>query len=494
MDSEQFQDQIDETLRKDQEQEKGKGVDKEENVRNEGEGQEAGETGADQNGDDLAPGTSGQEATPPTTRQSKRKKAAPKPFPPPTTTKPKPVGPIRIKKPRTTSNNQAEEAPPEEATETQVNPKKAPIKRQVEKNPPARHPAKIIINDNQEEESSDDEEEDKGGVAGVNVWNDTNRNDNRPQARTVGGIVLGDIEEVGNNQVVPTPSATDSVTLRLEEAIKKAFENKDRQTYDRLNAEKQAWLTFLEKGNDKTTPDTSEKTSKSSTERKTMKVQRGEMINDHLNALSPYWDTALKEFNRYIPLSIFDPAWLRQDIAFVSNKLSRTKTKDADSTSYNGSPIPNEWRTTVAQWHRQKDLFLQYLARYKQTEVLPVMKAHFENVLEIQKENDGSWVLAYRYDLMMRQSYLVFKVGEDGTSMADIGIRNPRIQRLAERDTLRYNDDMFLDNPYALNGTKRFIDPLDGSNWEGRTTRWDDPSRTDTRDEKLEPTKSAQSM
>lgn len=114
-------------------------------------------------------------------------------------------------------------------------------------------------------------------------------------------------------------------------------------------------------------------------ERKMMKVERGEMINDHLNALSTYWDTVMKEFNRYMPLSIFDPAWLRQDISFISNKSSRAKTKDADSTAYNGS----------------------------QNEVLLVMKAHFENVLEIQQENDGSWVMAYRYDLMMRQTYMV---------------------------------------------------------------------------------------
>ncbi|EGG02262.1 uncharacterized protein MELLADRAFT_110340 [Melampsora larici-populina 98AG31] len=93
------------------------------------------------------------------------------------------------------------------------------------------------------------------------------------------------------------------------------------------------------------------------------------------------------------------------------------------------------------------------------------MKRHFENVLEIQNEQDGCWVLAFRYDMMMRQTYMVFKVGPEGTEMADIGVRNPRIYRLAERDTIRYNDDMYLDNPYAITGAKSFIDPFDGSNW-----------------------------
>ncbi|EGG00595.1 uncharacterized protein MELLADRAFT_67697 [Melampsora larici-populina 98AG31] len=78
--------------------------------------------------------------------------------------------------------------------------------------------------------------------------------------------------------------------------------------------------------------------------------------------------------------------------------------------------------------------------------------------------------------------------------MADIGIRNPKIERLAERDTLRCYDDMYLDNPYAITGTKSFIYPMDGSNWEGRSSKWDDPSRTDIKEDKNETTKSTQSM
>ncbi|EGG03188.1 uncharacterized protein MELLADRAFT_109514 [Melampsora larici-populina 98AG31] len=78
--------------------------------------------------------------------------------------------------------------------------------------------------------------------------------------------------------------------------------------------------------------------------------------------------------------------------------------------------------------------------------------------------------------------------------MADIGVRNPVIERLAERDVLRKNDDMYLDNPYAFTGKKCFIDPLDGSNWEGRASKWDDPSKSDAKDDKLEPSKSTQSV
>lgn len=201
----------------------------------------------------------------------------------------------------------------------------------------------------------------------------------------------------------------------------------------------------------------------------------------------------MKDLSRYIPLSIFNPTWLRQDLNLTSNKPSRGKTKDADLIPYNGSPVPSEWRTSVAQWHRQKDLFLAYLAYCKHDEVIPTMKQHFENVIEIQNENDGCWVTAFRYDIEMQQAYLIFWVGEE-EDMADIGVRNKAILRRADRATIKRNDDLFLGNPYAHGQVKACINPLHGSNWSGRTMTWDDPSRGEIKEEKTGLNKNTYSM
>lgn len=102
------------------------------------------------------------------------------------------------------------------------------------------------------------------------------------------------------------------------------------------------------------------------------------------------------------------------------------------------------------------------------------------NVLEIKKENNGCWIMAFRYNIEMRQTYFTFRVG-DNKDMAEIGVRNKKVECRAERQTVMRNNDLFLDNPYADGQTKQNINPIDGSNWEGKPTAWDDPTRGETK-------------
>ncbi|KAH9822356.1 hypothetical protein DFH28DRAFT_1078609 [Melampsora americana] len=80
--------------------------------------------------------------------------------------------------------------------------------------------------------------------------------------------------------------------------------------------------------------------------------------------------------------------------------------------------------------------------------------------------------------------------------MADIGVRNKKIERQAERQTVMSNNNLVLDNPYAHGQLKRYIDPIDGSNWESRPTAWDDPSRGESKydKERSEVAKNSQSI
>ncbi|EGG03699.1 uncharacterized protein MELLADRAFT_65432 [Melampsora larici-populina 98AG31] len=65
-----------------------------------------------------------------------------------------------------------------------------------------------------------------------------------------------------------------------------------------------------------------------------------------------------------------------------------------------------------------------------------------------------------------------------------IGTRNSRIERRAERITSQRGDDAFLDNPYAFTGKKKNIDPINGSNWEGRKGTWDEPTKVDVKEDR----------
>ncbi|EGG08815.1 uncharacterized protein MELLADRAFT_104672 [Melampsora larici-populina 98AG31] len=262
MDSEQFHQQIDDSLRNNTEEGKGKEVESREETTNVGEGVEEGGTGVredEQPADIQLQGLSGQENAPPepedppvTTRQSKRKKAPPKPFPPPTVSKAKVIGPIRIKRLKQASKDEVEGAPSSQKAKKNSTPQQQqttdptidkPIVRQT------RQPAKKIVQEadiideaQTEDEETGSEDEARTGRQEGQLWQDTNPDDGRPQMRTVGGIALGDIkdEPVRNAQTEVEHRTTDSVAERLDEEIDRAFMNHDRTAYGRSTEQKRA--------------------------------------------------------------------------------------------------------------------------------------------------------------------------------------------------------------------------------------------------------------
>ncbi|KAH9808745.1 hypothetical protein DFH28DRAFT_1099269 [Melampsora americana] len=346
--------------------------------------------------------------------------------------------------------------------------------------------------DGQKERDNQREGDDRGDEEkGKNLGNEREENrevenQGRGQERVpkgFGGIFLDD---EGDDEGETEPegkviSAADRMSKRLDEEIEEAFRTGDRKLYDALAEEKRNWEGFMKRegmGEEGGKRGHQEKEGVENKKKKVLKLASGKPLTNLLIPLSRYWDGIMSDMSRYIPLTIFDPVWLRKDMSVTSTKESRAKTKDADAKTYNHTPIPSEWRTTTAQWHRQKELFLQYLAWYEHFEIIPAMKAHFQNVLDIQKENEDCWMVAFRYDLEMRQAYMTFKVGPD-EEMADIGIRDSKVEKRAERETARRNDDAYIDNPYAHGAVKAHIDPIDGTDWRGKTTMWDDVARGD---------------
>ncbi|KAH9810832.1 hypothetical protein DFH28DRAFT_901946 [Melampsora americana] len=464
MDSEDFQKKIDDQVRNEASGSKGK--EKEAEARQE-EKEERNENVEEENIEMMK-----SKARPPALHQSKRKNGQPAEPAPQT------IGPIRIKKPKQAVTT-SKEGPNQPSNPTQ---------KRID-SPPA------LENPQQQQTEDPDVELDGPRHKDGNLGSYKEEGSDKEKGKVLGGIYLDDDEgDLNETQVQQNGlTTTERMHQRLDAEIEEAFRRGDRVLYDQLSTDKRRWSEFANKGQRGEVEEGRERINNEVLNRKEVKVVRGKQIVNDLVSLSPYWSSAMKDLSRYIPLSIFDPAWLRQDLNLTSNKSSRAKSRDADAISYNGSPVPSEWRTSVAQWHRQKDLFLEHLLHYKHTEVIDSMKEHFRNVLEIQKENDGCWVMAFRYDIEMRQTYLTFRVGDE-EAMADIGVRNRKIEKRAERQTVMRRDDLFLDNPYAIGQRKQYIDPIDGTNWEGRGTTWDDPGRGETKEAKQEVSKSSQSV
>ncbi|EGG03080.1 uncharacterized protein MELLADRAFT_65812 [Melampsora larici-populina 98AG31] len=203
MDSEEFQNQIDEALRREGTEGKGKEVEKSEEEREDGAGetrrnQDDQHTKESQKVDENPPQTTPAILKSVPTRQSKRKAAPPKPFPPPATSTSKLIGPIKIKKVK--PNEEASKSKISKATKTGSNKPSASNKPAADDTqaakPQAAKPSRPPPVEQQieydQQVGSSSEEEDDQQVRSGRLWEDTKRSDERPAMRTVGGITLGD--------------------------------------------------------------------------------------------------------------------------------------------------------------------------------------------------------------------------------------------------------------------------------------------------------------
>lgn len=176
--------------------------------------------------------------------------------------------------------------------------------------------------------------------------------------------------------------------------------------------------------------------------------------------LSKYFQTRLKEFDTYIPLTVFNPAWLRQDL--LQQSLRRRSTKEKLDDTYIGLTVPLEWKMTFGEWVVAFDLFCEYLDYYKFEAVATKFRMHKVNVLTIKREN-SNWPVAFRYDLAVRTT--VMSLRNDDGKVANPSIRNELLEQQAIRDTTRFNDfgpENAEINPYVDGGPKANINPLTG--------------------------------
>ncbi|EGF97458.1 uncharacterized protein MELLADRAFT_85340 [Melampsora larici-populina 98AG31] len=194
-------------------------------------------------------------------------------------------------------------------------------------------------------------------------------------------------------------------------------------------------------------------------EKKKVEVGDAGIEVNGLIALSPYFETKMKPVDGYVPLSIFNTMWLKQDLIRYS---SRNKKEKKDDEKYTGLPIPDEWKMSFGEWVTAFDLFISYLRHYGHTDLADWFLIHRENVLAIKRER-VSWIMAFRYDQSIRTTVMTFR-NADG-KLANPAIRDETREREAWNETEHLGDLLprYAEiNPYLDGQPKSHINPISG--------------------------------
>lgn len=204
----------------------------------------------------------------------------------------------------------------------------------------------------------------------------------------------------------------------------------------------------------------------------------GANLNHTMPKLSDYFDKFMINKNRHVPVSIFNVKWLLLDKNFMTTKRAKPVSCGSDTIPYIGLPIPSEWHLTSAEWSKRFDLMVRYhdthydkLPNQLSHPIAPRLIAHKMNVLQIQMEQQGRWLPAFRYDIAQRTNVWEHRL-PDGR-MSDVGSRNELLVKQALTDSEFAKDELFDDNPYAIGYTRQNQSPIDGQiypehhSWDG---------------------------
>ncbi|EGF98882.1 uncharacterized protein MELLADRAFT_113147 [Melampsora larici-populina 98AG31] len=155
----------------------------------------------------------------------------------------------------------------------------------------------------------------------------------------------------------------------------------------------------------------------------------GEVPSHHMAQLTVFWDNRIRKVKGYVPVSMFNQAWLEANRE-VEGKKSKKKKKDDDSDSedktYEGLSYPSELRLSYGDWVTCFNLMLDYLRRWFNFHWLAdKFKGHKKNVEEIKSKDDNNWMIALRYDILVRRQIWTIRVegGKVGDPDLDIEIQ-----------------------------------------------------------------------
>ncbi|EGF97485.1 uncharacterized protein MELLADRAFT_69965 [Melampsora larici-populina 98AG31] len=152
----------------------------------------------------------------------------------------------------------------------------------------------------------------------------------------------------------------------------------------------------------------------------------GKVPSHHMTQLTVFCDNRIRKIKGYVPILMFNKAWLEANRNIEGRKSSKKKNKDDDEDSndekYEGLSYPVELRLTYGDWVTCFNLFLDYLKDWFHFEKLVLkFEGHKRNVEKVKAENDDNWMVALRYDIMIRHQFWTTRV--EGGKVSDPSVR-----------------------------------------------------------------------
>ncbi|KAH9820393.1 hypothetical protein DFH28DRAFT_870225, partial [Melampsora americana] len=157
----------------------------------------------------------------------------------------------------------------------------------------------------------------------------------------------------------------------------------------------------------------------------------GQVPSHHMTQLTVFWDNRIRKIKGYVPISMFNKAWLEANRDVKGRKPTRKKSKeeeeDSDDEKYKGLTYPNELRLTYGDWVTCFTLFLDYLRDWFHfKKLVSKFEGHRRNVESVKRENDDNWMVALRYDIMIRRQFWTTRV--EGGKVSDPSVRQKKIE------------------------------------------------------------------
>ncbi|EGF98008.1 uncharacterized protein MELLADRAFT_69613 [Melampsora larici-populina 98AG31] len=141
----------------------------------------------------------------------------------------------------------------------------------------------------------------------------------------------------------------------------------------------------------------------------------GKVPSHHMTQLTVFWDNRIRKIKGYVPIAMFNKAWLEANQDIEGKKTLKKKNKDEDDDSedekYEGLTYPSKLRLTYGDWVMCFNLFLDYLEKWSRFEKLVrKFEEHKRNVEKVKSENNDKWMVALRYDIMIRRQFWTTRV------------------------------------------------------------------------------------
>ncbi|KAH9809615.1 hypothetical protein DFH28DRAFT_1086084 [Melampsora americana] len=140
----------------------------------------------------------------------------------------------------------------------------------------------------------------------------------------------------------------------------------------------------------------------------------GLVPSHHMIQLTVFWDNRIRKIKGYVPVLMFNKAWLEANRDIEGRKSSKKRKEeddDSDEEKYEGLSYPSELRLTYGDWVTCFNLMIDYLKAWFNFEKLVIkFENHKKNVDAVKGENDDNWMVALRYDIMIRRQFWTTRV------------------------------------------------------------------------------------